>query len=293
MKVLVTGASGFLGRALIHALEKRGDQASPLSRPKGWDPEAGTIDRDFLARESFDAVVHLAGENVGDKRWTDAQKKKILESRTKGTDLIARTLASLDRKPRVFISSSATGIYGNRGEEQLTDESAPGEGFLAEVCKQWEAAAEPARAAGIRVVHPRIGVVLAKDGGALAKMMTPFKLGAGGRIGNGKQWMPWVAREDVIGALLYSLDREALSGPLNVVAPRPVRNQDFTRALAAAVHRPALFPMPAFALRLAFGELADEALLASTCVLPARLTAMSFPFRFSDVFVAMEKIVRL
>jgi uncharacterized protein len=292
MKVLITGSTGFLGRALINTLEKRGDTVVPLTRPNGWDPDAGTIDRELIAREAPDAVVHLAGENIGAKRWSAAQKTKILETRTKGTDLIARTLASLDRKPRVFISASAIGVYGNRGEEPLTDEATPGTGYLADVCKAWEDAAAPAREAGIRVVHPRLGVVLAKDGGALKRMITPFKMFVGGRLGSGKQWMSWVAREDVVGAIIYALERDALSGALNVVSPHPVRNSDFTKALARALRRPAIFPVPAFMLRLVVGEMADEALLASSCVLPARLQALSFPFRFSDVYTLLEKITR-
>jgi uncharacterized protein (TIGR01777 family) len=292
MKVLVTGASGFIGKALCAALERRGDSVLKLSRPNGWDPEAGTIDRALFETEAPDAVVHLAGENIGEKRWNEAQKQKLLESRTKATDLLARTVASLPKKPRVLVSASAIGVYGNRGEELLSDEAEAGTGFLAELCKAWEAGADPARAAGIRVVHPRIGVVLAKDGGALKKMVPLFKCGLGGKLGNGKQWMSWVAREDVVGAMLYALDREAFEGPINVVAPVPVRNAELTQALAKALRRPAFFPVPAFALKLAVGEMAEEALLASQCVTPARLKAVSFPFRFPELGPLLEKTLR-
>lgn len=284
MKVLLTGATGLIGRALVAALEKRNDTAVVMKRPEHWDPAAGSIDRDFLAREAPDAVVHLAGENLAASRWSEAQKRKILESRTLGTGLISRTVASLDPKPRVMVSASAIGVYGDRGDEVLTDEAELGTGFLADVCKAWESAADPAREGGIRVVHPRIGVVLAKDGGALQKMITPFKLGLGGRLGSGKQWFSWVAREDVVGAILYMLDRPAYEGPINVVSPHPVRNAELTKALASALHRPAIFPVPSFALKVALGgDMTKEAVLASQCVTPARLMATAFPFRFPDL----------
>lgn len=292
MKIVITGSTGLIGRALINTLEKRGDTVVPLTRPQGWNPSAGTIDRELFVREAPDAVVHLAGENLAAKRWSAAQKQKLLDSRVGSTELLSRTLASLDRKPRVLVSASAIGIYGDRGDEPLTDESPPGEGFLPELCKAWEAAANPAREAGIRVVHPRLGVVLAKDGGALKKLITPFKLCVGGRLGSGKQWMSWVAREDVVGALIYALDRDALSGALNVVAPHSVRNKEFTAALASALKRPAIFPMPSFILRLLIGEMADAALLASACVVPARLQAVSFPFRFRDLPDLLVKTLR-
>lgn len=292
MKVLVTGATGFIGKALCVALERRGDKVVPLSRPSGWDPAAGTIDRAMIEREGPDAVVHLAGENIGEKRWNEAQKQRLLESRIQSTELISRTVATLPKRPKVMISASAIGIYGNRGEEMLTDETEGGSGFLADLCRAWEASADPARQAGIRVVHPRIGVVLAKDGGALKKMLPLFKLCLGGKLGSGKQWMSWVSREDVVGAILYALDREAFEGPINVTAPVPVRNVEFTKALARAVRRPAIFPVPAFALRLVAGEIADEALLASQCVVPARLKAVSFPFRFPELGPLLEKTLR-
>ncbi|MCK6547310.1 TIGR01777 family oxidoreductase [Myxococcota bacterium] len=292
MKVVITGASGMIGSALRGLLERRGDQVVAMTRPDRWDPEAGTIDRELLAREAPDAVVHLAGENIGDQRWTEERKQKLRDSRTKGTELLARTIASLDRRPRVFVSASAIGIYGNRGDEILSDESSPGTGFLAELCRDWEAAADAAREAGIRVVHPRLGVVLAREGGALQKMLLPFKLGLGGRLGSGRQWMSWVAREDVTGAILFAIEREALSGPLNVVSPHPVRNSELTKALGSALGRPTLFPVPEFGLKLAFGEMAEEALLASACVTPARLQATGFPFRFPDLVPLLRSLVR-
>lgn len=292
MKVVITGASGMIGSALRGLLEKRGDQVIAMTRPDRWDPEAGTIDRELLAREAPEAVVHLAGENIGDQRWTDERKQKLRDSRTKGTDLIARTIASLEKKPRVFVSASAIGIYGNRGDEILSDESTAGTGFLAELCRDWESAAEPAREAGIRVVHPRIGVVFAREGGALQKMLLPFRLGVGGRLGSGKQWMSWVAREDVTGAILFAIERDAISGPLNVVAPQPVRNSDLTKALGRVLGRPTIFPVPKLALKLALGEMAEEAVLSSACVTPARLQATGFPFRFPDLVPLLRSLVR-
>jgi uncharacterized protein (TIGR01777 family) len=283
MKVALTGASGLIGRALASVLEKRGDQVIVLRRPTEWDPENGTIDRDLLEREAPDAVVHLSGENLAARRWNAAHKAKIRDSRIKSTDLIARTVASLTKKPSVLVSASAIGIYGDRGDELLTDEAAPGTGFLAETCKEWEAAAAPARQAKIRVVHPRFGVVLSKDGGALPRMLMPFKLGLGGRLGSGAQWVGWVAREDATGAILYMLEREAFDGAVNVVSPHPVRNRELTKILATALHRPAFLPVPGFALELALGEMAKELLLASQCVTPERLLATSFPFRFKDL----------
>jgi len=224
-------------------------------------------------------VVHLAGEGIAEGRWTDAQKERIRDSRTVGTALIAHAVARLARKPKVLVSASAIGIYGERGDALLDEDSAPGTGFLPEVGLLWEAAADPARDAGIRVVHPRFGIVLDPSGGALARMLLPFKLGVGGRLGSGAQWMSWVARADAVAALVFAIDRPSLVGPFNVTAPAPVSNREFTQALAAALHRPALFAVPGFAARLAFGELADAALLCSARVLPKRLLAEGFQFR--------------
>ncbi|MBL9083232.1 MAG: TIGR01777 family oxidoreductase, partial [Planctomycetales bacterium] len=254
-----------------------------------WDPDAGEIDPSAL--EGFDAVVHLAGENIAGGRWNEERKRRILESRTKGTSLLAGALAKLKNPPKVFACASAIGFYGNRGDETLDERSPAGEGYLADVCKQWEAAAEPARAAGIRTVNMRFGIVLGMGGGALAKMLTPFKLGAGGNLGSGKQWMSWVALDDAVGAIHHALFNEALTGPMNVVAPTPVTNAEFTKTLGRVVARPTIFPMPAFAARLALGEMADALLLASTRVLPQALQLTDYRFRFPTLEEALRHLL--
>ncbi|GJG86642.1 oxidoreductase [Gemmatimonadetes bacterium T265] len=292
MTVAVTGASGLIGRALTHFLttgghtvvrvgraSARGETSppSPQVRDVTWDPAAGRLDPRAL--DEVDAVVHLAGANVGD-RWTPAHRRAIMDSRVQGTRLVARTIAAMARPPRVLVSASAVGYYGDRGDEVL-DEGAPrGRGFLADVAAAWEDAADPARAAGIRVVHPRFGVVLTPAGGALPQLLLPFRVGAGGSLGDGRQWTSVIALDDVLGALHAMLARDALAGAVNVVLPHPVRNADFARVLGRVLHRPALVPAPAFALRLLLGrEQADEMLLASQRVVPSRLLAAGFVFR--------------
>jgi uncharacterized protein (TIGR01777 family) len=294
--IVISGASGFVGTALSSLLKKAGTRVRPLVRPGkhgldgiNWDPEQGTLDAKAL--EGVDAIVHMAGDGVADGRWTEAKKKRIRESRVRGTELLARAIAGLTLKPGVWLSSSAVGYYGNRGDELLDEHSAAGADFLAEVCKDWEAAAEPARAAGVRVVHPRFGIVLAPHGGALQKMLTPFKLGVGGKLGDGSQYMSWIALEDAIRALVYALDHKELAGPVNITAPTPVSNQVFTKALGAALHRPTILPLPGAIARLALGEMADVALLGGQRVLPRQLLASGFQFEHPELAAYLTRVL--
>lgn len=253
-----------------------------------WDPTKP------IAPESvsgFDAVIHLAGETIVG-RWSAAKKKRILESRGVGTRHLAEALANAPKRPRTFISASAIGYYGNRGEEVLREDSSPGHDFLSEVCRQWEAATEPARQSGIRTANMRFGVILSTEGGALRQMLLPFRLGLGGRIGDGRQWWSWIHGNDVVGAIYHVMKTDLVHGPVNVVAPKPVRNAEFTQTLARVLHRPAMFPVPAFAARVAFGEMADELLLASQRVEPAKLVASGYPFQHSDLHNALQEILR-
>ncbi len=283
LRIAVSGATGLIGAQLaaflsggghtVHRLVRR--TPAPGSGDIAWDPARGTIDA--AALEGVDAVVHLAGESVA-ARWTDARRAAIRESRVSGTALLARTLAGLARPPRVFVSASAIGWYGHdRGEAELDEQSSAGSGFLAEVCRAWEAAADPARAAGIRVVHPRIGVVLSARGGALAEMLPPARMGAGGPIGTGRQRMSWIALDDVLGALLHCIVGD-VHGQVNLVAPNPVAQATFARTLGHVLHRPAVVPLPAFAVRAAFGEMGEEVLLGGQRVLPRRLEADGYRF---------------
>jgi uncharacterized protein (TIGR01777 family) len=293
MKVLISGATGLVGSALVPFLTTGGHEAARLSRRAGpedvaWDPVARELDAGAL--EGMDGVVHLAGENIAG-RWTAARKERIRRSRIDGTRLLAERLASLDRKPRVLVCASAIGYYGDRGDEILREDSPAGSGFLAEVCREWEAAAEPARRAGIRVVHLRFGVILTSAGGALAQMLTPFRMGLGGRVGSGRQYLSWVSLDDAVGAIHHALTREGLHGPVNVVAPRPVTNLELTRTLGRVLSRPTLFPLPAFAARLVFGEMADALLLASARVVPERLQAAGYEFRHPDLEGALRHVL--
>jgi uncharacterized protein (TIGR01777 family) len=291
LRIAITGATGMLGTALTPVLSTAGHQVIPMSRrniPGGiiWDPLDGKLNPADL--EGVDAVIHLAGENLAEGRWTADRKALLRQSRTASTRLLATAMASRARPPAVLICASAIGIYGNRGDEVLDETSAPGSGFLAELVRDWEASADPARDAGIRVVHARFGVILSRDGGALAKMVTPFKLGLGGPFGDGQQWLSWVAMADVLGMITAALTVTELSGPINVTAPEPLRNRDFVAALGQELGRPAVVPIPAFALRLALGEMADEALLASARVLPRRLEQAHFTFRFPELRAALH-----
>ena len=260
----------------------RGDSKDGVS----WDPQRKHFDA--VAAEGADVVVHLAGESVASGRWTEQRKRAIHESRVAGTRLLAEGLAALRRRPRVLVSASAIGFYGNAGDEVRTEASPLGSGFLAEVCRDWEAACSPAIEAGIRVVKLRIGLVLAPGGGALARMLPIFRMGLGGQLGDGTQWMSWVTLHDLVRIVALAVDDDAIDGPVNAVAPAPVRNADFTRALAAAVHRPALLPVPAFVLRLLAGEMADEMLLSSTRAAPQRLTERGFRFDHPELETALR-----
>jgi uncharacterized protein (TIGR01777 family) len=291
-RIAISGASGLVGKPLCARLASHGWSVLRLIRgasagPDGiaWDPARGTIDTAGL--EGLDAVVHLAGENLSAGRWTPERKAAIRRSRVDGTELLARTLAGLRRPPRVLISASAIGWYGDRGDEPLGEDAAPGSGFLAEVCAAWEAATEPARAAGIRVVLLRTGVVLAGDGGALPRMLTPFRLFAGGKVGSGRQWVSWIAHEDVLGAIEHLLHAEGVAGPVNLVAPGAATNAELTRTLGHVLHRPAWLPVPSFALRAAFGEMLSL-LLASARVEPRKLLASGYRFRHETLESALR-----
>ncbi len=293
----ISGARGLLGSALAASLRADGHRVLRFVRGGvtgvdeiGWDPDAGRIDAPAL--EGIDAVVHLAGESIGGRRWTTEQKRRIRESRTKGTALLAAAVASRERKPRVFVSASAIGYYGDRGDELLTEVSSPGRGFLADVCRAWEDETRPAIDAGVRTVNVRTGIVLAKHGGALKQMLLPFRLGLGGAQGSGGQWMSWIALDDEIGALRGAIDDDRLRGPVNLTAPNPVTNADFARALGRVLHRPTVLPTPMFPLKLRYGsELVDSLLLAGQRVTPARLETIGFPFRHPDLEPALDAIL--
>ena len=297
MRVLVTGSSGLIGGTLVPALVGDGHEVLRLVRrpPRdraeiAWDPAARSIDARAL--EGLDAVFHLAGESLAGGRWTRDRKARIRTSRVEATRLLAGALAGLERPPRVLVSVSAIGYYGNRGDESLTEESPPGTGFLAELARDWEAAAFPAAARGVRVVHPRLGLVLSSRGGALARLLVPFRLGLGGPIAEGRAWWSWIAIDDVVAVMRFALGRESVRGPVNVAAPEPVRQGDFTRALGGALRRPTPFRVPSFALRGLLGEMADEMLLSSARVLPARLVAAGFRFRFPELGEALRHVLR-
>lgn len=301
MEVAITGASGLIGSALARSLRVDGHTVRPLVRrassdPESgadsirWDPAAGTIERDAL--DGIDAVVHLAGAGIGDKRWSPARKQEIRESRTRGTDLLAGALAGLPRPPAVFVCGSAVGYYGDGGDEELTEQSPPGADFLAGVVQAWEAAAQPAVDAGIRTVFLRNGVVLSADGGMLPRLVTLFRCFVGGRLGSGRQWMSWVSIDDEVGVIRFLFERGDLSGPVNVTGPSPATNAQFTKALGAALHRPTLMPVPAFAPRLALGrEMADELLFVSQRSVPAVLTAAGYGFAHRDVAAALRAVL--
>jgi uncharacterized protein (TIGR01777 family) len=286
--IAVTGAGGFIGSAVAAVFGAEGHRVLRLVRRPAssdteiaWDPAGGQIDAAKL--EGVDAVVHLAGESIAGGRWNAERKARIRQSRVRGTSLLASALARLSRRPRVLVSGSAMGVYGDRGDEVLTESSTPGSGFLAEVGQDWEASADMARQAGIRVVHPRFGMVIHPSGGALEKMLPPFRMGLGGHLGNGQQWMSWISRDDAIAVIRAAITVESMSGPVNATSPNPVRNSEFTRLLGAALHRPAVAAVPAFALELMFGELAREALLASQRMMPARLQELGFSFEHPEL----------
>jgi uncharacterized protein len=319
-KILFSGASGMIGAALVRAAEARRIQTLQLVRRKpskpteiSWDPQAGRPVEDVARLEGLAAAIHLSGANLSARRWTPPYKREIFDSRVNSTRALVKILKSLKQPPRMLLCASATGIYGNRGDEILSEESEPGQGFLAETCLTWEAEAALARSAGIRVVHLRFGVVISAEDGALRQMLPIFRLGLGGNLGSGKQWMSWIALSDLVRAVFYLLDSPAanaphtngppiddlsigapliadpfIDGPFNLVAPHPVTNAEFTRALGRALYRPVLIPAPAFALRLAFGDMAGEALLSSTRAIPARLLRSGFTFELPDIASALN-----
>lgn len=295
MKILISGSSGLIGSAVAEALAAESHELFRLVRaaPRGetdiqWNPDEGLLAP--AALEGFDAVIHLAGENIAG-RWTAAKKQRIRDSRLKGTRLLCKTLAKLARPPRVVLSASAVGFYGNRGDEVLTERSAPGNSFLSKLCTEWEAAADYADVNETRVVKLRLGVVLSRKGGALKKMLLPFKLGAGGIIGDGNQYWSWISIDDVVGAFRHALENEAVRGAVNVVSPHPATNRDFTKSLGKALHRPTIFPMPAFAAKLVFGEMADELFLSSARVQPARLLETGYQFQHPDLETAFKHLL--
>ncbi len=295
MRVAVTGSHGLVGEALVRFLSAAGLQTTrvvrsdPGSGEVGWDPTGGVIQADGL--RGIGAVVHLAGEPIAARRWTEAHKRRVRDSRVLGTRLIAQALAGLHDGPQVLVCSSGMNYYGDRGDEILTEDSGPGEGFLAQVCQEWEAAADPARAAGVRVVHLRTALVLSPTGGLLEKVLPLFKLGLGGRLGSGRQYWSWVSVDDVVGIIGDALSSDALAGPVNTVAPAPVTNEEFTSTLAGVLGRPALAPVPRFGPRILLGQMADELLFSSTRLLPARLQAHGYEFRHPKLEPALRDLL--
>ena len=296
MKIAMTGSSGLVGSHLIPQLESHGHEVMRIVRRKPqaaneiqWDPERGALEPADLV--GVDAVIHLAGEGIADGRWDDAKKRRIRESRTQPTQLLAKTLAGMANPPKALVSASAIGFYGERGDEVCTESDPAGEGYLAEVCVDWEAATQPARDAGIRVVNGRIGIVLTPEGGALKPMLLPFKLCAGGVVGSGKQYWSCISLDDLLDAFEFSVTNESLEGPVNFVCPNPCTNAEFTKALGAALGRPTILPMPAFAARLALGEMADALILTSTRVEPSKLLGAGFTFAHPTVSEALDHVL--
>ena len=297
MRVLISGGSGLVGSALTKSLRADGHSVFHFVRPGGtaapgdvrWDPSQATVD--VPALEAFDAIVHLSGASISDGRWTDNRKKELRSSRVDSTRVLVDSLERLKQPPRVFVCASAIGYYGNRGDELLAESSGYGNDFLALVCRAWEGEAARAAARGVRTVMARFGVILATQGGALPRMLMPFKLGLGGRLGSGKQWMSWIALEDVVQILRSAIADEKIQGPVNIVAPQPAQNAEFTRVLAGVLHRPAIFPAPAIALRLALGQMADGLLLSSQRVQPEKLVASGYKFRHESLQPALQAIL--
>jgi uncharacterized protein (TIGR01777 family) len=301
MKILVTGSSGLVGGALGQTLARAGHTVCRLVRPQSavgeganegfavaWNPETGELGG---AGVGADAVVNLAGASIADGRWSAQRKELLRTSRIDTTRALVNALAKMNARPSVLVSASAIGVYGNRGDEMLTEESKPGTEFLAGLTQEWEAEALKAEALGIRVVLARFGIILAREGGALPKMMLPFKFGAGGKLGSGQQWMSWVALEDVAGILRFAIEKNSARGPINIVSPQPLQNAEFTKVLAKAMHRPALFPAPAFALRVALGEMADALLLSSQRVAPRAIEKLGYRFLYQDLPSALAAIL--
>src|SRR6478672_7402148 len=295
MKIAIAGASGLVGSALIPSLTNDGAAITRLVRGAAksgeieWHPNQDQLNEQTLA--GFDVIINLAGENIAGGRWTDEQKRKIRDSRVGGTHLLIEAIAKMAVKPSAFICASATGIYGDRDDETLDEQSESGGGFLAGVCREWEKACEPAIKAAVRVVNLRLGPILAREGGMLSKLLTPFKMGMGGKVGSGKQYISWVALDDVVNAIKVAITNQSIRGPVNIVSPNPVTNEEFTRTLGHVLNRPTALAMPAFAARLAFGEMADEMLLASQKVLPKKLLSMGFEFKYPQLEAAFRRYV--
>ena len=297
MKVLITGASGLIGRALQKSFKEKGYEMLLASRKEAtdpghvqWDAETGFAEPEKL--EGIDAVVHLAGESVSGLRWTDEKKQAIHDSRVLGTRSVVAAISKLKTKPKVFILSAAIGFYGDRGDEEMTETSAAGDTFLAEVSKDWEAEGRRAEDSGVRTVLLRTGIVLSKDGGALGTMLTPFKFGVGGVVGSGKQWMSWISLDDQIRVINFAIENENIRGAINAVSPNPVTNQEFTKTLGDVLYRPTILPLPEFAVSMVFGEMGDALLLASTRVLPKRLEDAGFEFKYPELKPAIEHAVK-
>ena len=299
MKVLITGATGLIGTALRMSFDEKGYELLLASRkePKSeediqWNPDTGFEDEELPRLEGLNAVVHLAGESISGLRWTDEKKKAIRDSRVYGTRTMIEAFARLETKPEVFISASAIGFYGDRGDDEMTETSSVGDTFLSEVAKEWESEARRAEDMGIRTVLLRNGIVLSKDGGALGTMITPFKLGVGGVIGIGKQWMSWISLDDVVGIVNYAIENEKVRGAINATSPNPVTNEEFTKTLGDVLYRPTFLPLPEFAVNLVFGEMGDALLIDSTKVLPQRLIAAGYKFKYPDLRSALENAVK-
>ncbi len=301
MKILVTGSSGLVGTALVSALARGGHTVCRLVRPQtaggggakegfvvAWNPATGELGG---AGVGADAVVNLAGASIADGRWTTQRKELLCSSRIETTRALVSALAKMNARPSVLVSASAIGYYGDRGDETLTEESKPGADFLAGLAQEWEAEALKAEALGIRVVRARFGIILSREGGALPKMMLPFKLGVGGKLGSGQQWMSWVTLEDVVGVLRFAIENASVRGAINMASPQPLQNAEFTYVLAQAMHRPALFPAPVFALRLALGEMADALLLSSQRVLPGAIEKLGYRFLHADLPLALAAVL--
>jgi len=299
MRILITGASGLIGTALQRSFDEKGYEMLLASRsePKSerdiqWNADTGFAKEDLPRLEGLDAAIHLAGESISALRWTDEKKKAIRDSRVYGTRTMIETFAQLEKKPKVFISASAIGFYGDRGDDEVTETSAAGDTFLSDVSKEWESESRRAEDMGIRTVLLRNGIVLSKEGGALATMMTPFKLGVGGVVGSGKQWMSWVSLDDVVGIVNYALENENLRGAINVASPNPVTNEEFTKTLGEVLYRPTFLPLPEFAVNLVFGEMGDALLIDSTKVIPKRLLDAGYKFKYPEIKPALENAVK-
>jgi uncharacterized protein (TIGR01777 family) len=298
MKILITGSSGLIGSALIPLLREQGHEVVRLMRravapgenAAVWDPETGRLETRTL--EGIHAVVHLAGENIGAKRWTDERKERMRTSRIRSTRLLSESLAQLTVPPRVLVSASAVGFYGSRGDERLTEESPAGSGYLSQVCQEWEAAAEPAQQRGIRVVNLRIGMVLSAKGGALQAMLPAFKACVGGKLGDGRQFVSWITIDDLVQSVSHIITTDSLSGPVNAVSPNPVRKVEMTKALGRVLRRPTFFAVPEFALRLLLGEMADALLLSGQRVIPEKLLARGFTFQFPDFETSLRHLLK-